>query len=280
MMGVVYHANYLLYFEDARTQFLQAIGFPYDHIEQAGYMSPVTHFECDYGMPLRYGDTAIVRTRVVSSRPTKTVYAYEVFKEGQDLDADKPCCTGRSTHCLVDAETGQLEARRARSVRALPRSARTRGRGGPMSAPYRILFVCHGNICRSTMAEFVMKDLVARRGMADAFDIASARLAVPRTAARAPFSRRRASIAAARRRAACDATMLSSGISSWAWTRPTCATCAASWDAGPTASSVNCSSSPTSTATWPTGDFDATYDDVLAGCTGLLAWLTAGAARS
>lgn len=98
MMGIVYHANYLLYFEDARTRFLEAIGFPYDHIEQAGYLSPVTHFECDYGAPLRYGDTAVVRTRVVSSRPTKTVYAYEVFREGQDLDIEKPCCTGRSTH--------------------------------------------------------------------------------------------------------------------------------------------------------------------------------------
>ena len=32
-------------------------------------------------------------------------YAYEVFREGQDLDIEKPCCTGRSTHCLVDAET-------------------------------------------------------------------------------------------------------------------------------------------------------------------------------
>ena len=43
-----------------------------------------------------------------------------------------------------------------------------------MSAPHRILFVCHGNICRSTMAEFVMKDLVSRRGMANAFVIGSA----------------------------------------------------------------------------------------------------------
>lgn len=38
----------------------------------------------------------------------------------------------------------------------------------------KILFVCHGNICRSTMAEFVMKELVRRAGMADAFYIASA----------------------------------------------------------------------------------------------------------
>ncbi len=38
----------------------------------------------------------------------------------------------------------------------------------------RLLFVCHGNICRSTMAEFVLKDMVARRGLADEFEIESA----------------------------------------------------------------------------------------------------------
>jgi len=38
----------------------------------------------------------------------------------------------------------------------------------------RILFVCHGNICRSPMAEFVMKDLVKKAGLADCFEIASA----------------------------------------------------------------------------------------------------------
>lgn len=40
--------------------------------------------------------------------------------------------------------------------------------------PVRILFVCHGNICRSTMAEFVLKDMVARRGLAEQFHIESA----------------------------------------------------------------------------------------------------------
>ena len=38
----------------------------------------------------------------------------------------------------------------------------------------RVLFVCHGNICRSPMAEFYMKDLVRREGVADSFEIASA----------------------------------------------------------------------------------------------------------
>lgn len=105
MMGIVYHANYLLYFEDARAAFLEELGFPYERIEQAGYLSPVFHMECDYRKPLRYGDIAIVRTRIVQIRPTKTVYAYEVFQKGQDFEVDKPLATGRSTHCLVDSQT-------------------------------------------------------------------------------------------------------------------------------------------------------------------------------
>lgn len=38
----------------------------------------------------------------------------------------------------------------------------------------KILFVCHGNICRSPMAEFVMKDLISKKGLSDKFEIASA----------------------------------------------------------------------------------------------------------
>ena len=38
----------------------------------------------------------------------------------------------------------------------------------------KILFVCHGNICRSPMGEFILKDMVARRGLAEKFEIASA----------------------------------------------------------------------------------------------------------
>ena len=105
MMGIVYHANYLLYFEDARTDFLETIGYPYARLEEAGYLSPVVNVNVSYGAPLTYGDTAIVKTRVIESRPTKTVYAYEVYKQGQEIGIDKPCCTATSTHCVVDAKT-------------------------------------------------------------------------------------------------------------------------------------------------------------------------------
>lgn len=105
MMGVVYHANYLLYFEDSRTDFLEKIGYPYKRIEDAGYISPVVSVDIQYGMPLRYGDTAIIRTWISESRPTKTTYSYEVFKDREALENSRPLCTGKSVHCLVDAKT-------------------------------------------------------------------------------------------------------------------------------------------------------------------------------
>lgn len=51
MMGVVYHANYLLYFEDARIDFLNTVGASYAAIEDAGYMSPIHDIDVIYGTP-------------------------------------------------------------------------------------------------------------------------------------------------------------------------------------------------------------------------------------
>lgn len=105
MMGVVYHANYLLYFEDARTDFLAQAGFPYTSIEQAGYMCPVYHADIQYGAPLRYGEDAFVLTRVVKSTPTKTTYKQEVYRADMDPASDKPLVTGYLTGCLVERST-------------------------------------------------------------------------------------------------------------------------------------------------------------------------------
>ena len=74
MMGVVYHANYLLYFEDARLDFLNALDFSYSkEVEGVGYMSPIHSLEVKYSSPLRYGEAGFVRTSVCKSQPMKTV---------------------------------------------------------------------------------------------------------------------------------------------------------------------------------------------------------------
>lgn len=156
-----------------------------------------------------------------------------------------------------------------------------------MSAPYRILFICHGNICRSTMAEFVMKDLVARRGLADGFAIASA----------ATHDDEIGSPVHPGTRAVLEAQGIDcSGKTARRLRRAD----AEEWDLfvgmdeanmrdmrrqlGREAESrcfklLEFADSDRDVADpWYTGDFDATYDDVIAGCTGLLARLAPGAA--
>lgn len=105
MMGIVYHANYLLYFEDARTDFLERIGFPYAKIEEAGYMCPIRNVEISYGAPLHYGEGAFIETSVVKNAATKTVYVHSVFREGMDPEHDKPLATALITCCMVERET-------------------------------------------------------------------------------------------------------------------------------------------------------------------------------
>lgn len=102
MMGVVYHANYLLYFEEARTDFLEKIGHPFTEFEKRGYLCPVYAVDLQYGEPLRYGEDAFVLTTVVENRPTKTKYLQQVFRAGADPAVDKPLVSGHVTACIVE----------------------------------------------------------------------------------------------------------------------------------------------------------------------------------
>lgn len=106
MMGVVYHANYLLYFEDARIDFLNAVGFSYSQrIEEAGYMSPIRSVEIQYRSPLRYGEAGFVRTSIEKSLPLRTVYHQRVYRQGDDPDTDKPLVDALVTVCVVQRAT-------------------------------------------------------------------------------------------------------------------------------------------------------------------------------
>lgn len=103
MMGVVHHANYPLYFEDARTRLLEEMGYPYAQLEAEGYMSPVVSLTLSYGKPLHYGDAPIVVTRVSSLTRMKVTFAYEVYEsESAFLAHEKPNCSGESVHCIVE----------------------------------------------------------------------------------------------------------------------------------------------------------------------------------
>ena len=101
-MGVVHHANYLVWFELARTNLCTRSGFHYRQIEELGYHLMVTAVEVRYRKGARYGD----RLRVVAwlerlaSRGLR--FAYQVLREEELL------ATGATEHVWVDAKTQRL----------------------------------------------------------------------------------------------------------------------------------------------------------------------------
>lgn len=106
MMGVVYHANYLLYFEDARLEYLKALDFSYsEEVEGAGYMSPILDVSIKYKSPLHYGEEGFVCTSVVKNQPMRTVYHQQVYRAGDDPAADAPLVDAYVTLCVVERAT-------------------------------------------------------------------------------------------------------------------------------------------------------------------------------
>jgi acyl-CoA thioester hydrolase len=97
-MGVVYYANYFVWFEVARADLLRALGWTYREMEHAGVSLPVIEAHCVYQRPARYDDEVEIRAvgRVLS--PVRMEFNYEVFIKGQAQAA----ATGRTVHAALD----------------------------------------------------------------------------------------------------------------------------------------------------------------------------------
>lgn len=80
-MGVVYHANYVIWLEIGRTQLIKDLGFSYAGLEKDGYLSPVTNVNINYKSSVRYGETVVVRTWIESHGKLRTTYGYEIVHE-------------------------------------------------------------------------------------------------------------------------------------------------------------------------------------------------------
>ena len=100
MMGVVYHANYLKFFERGRTALIEDIGYSYVAMEDAGYFAPVYDVQATYKKPLRYGEKAYVKTWIDLNDGIKTVYGYQIVNEQGD-----PCVEGTTTHIIVSKDS-------------------------------------------------------------------------------------------------------------------------------------------------------------------------------
>lgn len=96
MMGVVYHGNYLPWFEIGRTTLLKEMGLPYRQLEADGYRLPVLEVAVKYVRPALYDDTLTIITKLREKPALRIRLEYEVYR-GPELLA-----TGQTMHAFVD----------------------------------------------------------------------------------------------------------------------------------------------------------------------------------
>ncbi|ALC90339.1 hypothetical protein AM500_11500 [Bacillus sp. FJAT-18017] len=99
-MGVVYHANYFVWMEIGRTSFIRDLGFSYAQMEEDGIISPVIDIQASYKKPLRYGQTAKIKTWVEEYNGFRVKYGYEILTTDGEL-----AVTGSSVHICANRET-------------------------------------------------------------------------------------------------------------------------------------------------------------------------------
>jgi acyl-CoA thioester hydrolase len=95
-MGLLHHANYIVYFEMGRTELLRERGISYRDIEDSGHLLVVIEVGCKFKRPAYYDDLLTLRTTVERVTHVKIVHRYEVFRDGVLL------AEGHSTLACVD----------------------------------------------------------------------------------------------------------------------------------------------------------------------------------
>jgi acyl-CoA thioester hydrolase len=100
-MGLVYYANYLVWFEVGRAEFCRQRGFAYRDFERENdaYLA-VAEAQCRYRTPARYDDLLLIRTRVEDFRKRTIRFVYEVVRKDQQILV----ATGSTLHVVLDSQ--------------------------------------------------------------------------------------------------------------------------------------------------------------------------------
>jgi acyl-CoA thioester hydrolase len=96
MMGIVYHANYLPWFEIGRTTLLKEHGLPYRQLEADGYRLPVLEIAAKFLRPAVYDDMLVIVT-TMREKPTLRIHLHYEVLRGEELLA-----SGHSLHAFVN----------------------------------------------------------------------------------------------------------------------------------------------------------------------------------
>ena len=98
-MGVAHHANYAVWLEQARTEYMAAAGLPYREVEARGLFIMLSKLEVNYRRAARYDDTVLIETRATELKSRRARFEYRLTLEGGALVAlcaTEHFCTDRS----------------------------------------------------------------------------------------------------------------------------------------------------------------------------------------
>ncbi len=102
-MGLLHHANFLVYFEQGRTELLRSLGLTYKELEDQGHLLVLSKVEVRYRSPARYDDLLTLKTTVVRTTAVRIDHRYELSRDGTLL------AEGTSTLACVDRD-GRLQS--------------------------------------------------------------------------------------------------------------------------------------------------------------------------
>jgi acyl-CoA thioester hydrolase len=109
-MGVVYHANYLVWFEVGRVDFIRDMGLDYKAMEKEdNAMIAVIEASARYKAPARYDDEILVRTSLAGVRGTIVRFRYAVLRAASGEKDEQLLCEGETTHIVVNSEMKKRE---------------------------------------------------------------------------------------------------------------------------------------------------------------------------
>ena len=108
-MGIVHHSNYIRWFEEARTDFMEKMGMGYHQMEAAGILSPVLTVDASYLRMVYFGDTVTIHTTIKEYNGIKLTVGYEVISDKTSMVH----CRGTSKHCFINKEGTPLSLKRA-----------------------------------------------------------------------------------------------------------------------------------------------------------------------
>jgi acyl-CoA thioester hydrolase len=97
-MGVVYHANYFIWFEIGRTDLLRSLGWSYREMEEDGVSLPVIEAQCRYHRSAKYDDELEVRAEGRMLSPVRMEFTYQVVRREDQAVA----ASGRTVHAALD----------------------------------------------------------------------------------------------------------------------------------------------------------------------------------